>query len=316
MASAGEPSFWRELLWQDDVISRAQLVEYGVTDSAIRARVNGARWQRLLPGIYLARGGPIDDRSRIWAGVLYAGEGAAASHESAAFLHGLIDQPPDDVHVVLPHGRKVRIQPGLVVHRSARTLAVAVDRPPRTTVESTVLDLVGDLTVQSEVVALVTRAIAKGVAHPVRLSKEIVRRGRVRWRGLLTEILLDGEGIESPLEWRYHRDVARRHGLPPPRRQDLVRAATITRRDVYYEAQRVVVELDGRLGHTGLGAFRDAARDNAAAVRGELTLRYGWIDVATAPCEVAWQVAAVLTRRGWTGSPRACGPCCALNRPV
>jgi len=135
----------------------------------------------------------------------------------------------------------------------------------------------------------------------------------VRWRRLITEIVVDGEGIESALEWRYRRDVERPHALPHPLRQDVLGGpATSARRDVYYEEQHVVVELDGRLGHAGLGAFRDASRDNAAAVRGDVTLRYGWIDVVTSPCQVAWQVAAVLVSRGWAGIARACGPKCAL----
>lgn len=315
MAVPDEPPFWRELLWQDDVVSRAQLAQYGVTDSWIRARISSGRWQRLFPGTYLARGGPVDYRSRIWAGVLYGGEPAVASHESAGFLVGLADQPPDEVHIALPHGRQARTQPGLVVHRSVRPLAIRVGRPPVTSAESTVLDLVGGAGTEAEVVALITRAFAKGAAHPARLSTELARRGRQRWRRLVTEIAMDGVGIESALEWRYLRDVERRHALPRPLRQAPVRVAGTrpARRDVYYEAQRVVIELDGRRGHVGLGAFRDAARDNAATLRGEITLRFGWIDVVATPCEVAVQVATVLTARGWAGEARSCGPTCALN---
>lgn len=44
----------------------------------------------------------------------------------------------------------------------------------------------------------------------------------------------------------------------------------------------LLIELDGRIGHTGDGRFRDMRRDNAAATDGLATLRYGWHDVSGA----------------------------------
>jgi hypothetical protein len=40
------------------------------------------------------------------------------------------------------------------------------------------------------------------------------------------------------------------------------------------------------------------------------TLRYGWADVATAPCETAAQVDRALRKRGYQGTVRACSPSC------
>ena len=85
------------------------------------------------------------------------------------------------------------------------------------------------------------------------------------------------------------------------------------RRDIDYGEYGVVVELDGRRGHAGVGALRDAARDNAALLAGRVTLRYGWWDVKCNPCGSALQVATVLQARGWTGAPTSCGPTCAIS---
>ncbi len=52
-------------------------------------------------------------------------------------------------------------------------------------------------------------------------------------------------------------------------------------------------------------------RDNRLVVAGDVVLHFGWRDVIGRPCEVAAQVTQVLRVRGWTGSPRACGPSCA-----
>jgi len=70
-----------------------------------------------------------------------------------------------------------------------------------------------------------------------------------------------------------------------------------------------VVELDGRLGHDGVGRFRDMRRDNHATVDGEVTLRYGSADVNGEPCLVARQVGEVLVLRGWRGEFRLCPSC-------
>jgi hypothetical protein len=61
-------------------------------------------------------------------------------------------------------------------------------------------------------------------------------------------------------------------------------------------------------------AFRDLRRDNAAMLAGDRVLRYGWRDVTGRPCTVAAQIAIVLRRQGWTGSPHRCGPHCGLEQ--
>ncbi len=311
---AGVPPYWRDEAWQDGVLSRAQVLASGLTDSWIRARLDAGVWQRLLPGAFLTHNGTPDQIARIWAAVLYAGPGAGASHQTAGFLHGLVETPPDDVHIVVPTRRRVRPQPGLVVHRAARPAINPAQRPPRTDVATTVLDLAATHDSVDAVVSLITRAYALKVARPDTIAAALRHRARQRWREVLEEMVRDPDGLESALEWRYRRDVERPHGLPTPRRQVVVRSGSASyRRDVDYEEYGLVVELDGRRGHVGVGAFRDAARDNAALLAGRVTLRYGWWDVRCNACPSALQVATVLRNRGWTGVPTPCGSACAIN---
>ena len=108
------------------------------------------------------------------------------------------------------------------------------------------------------------------------------------------------------MEVRYLRDVERAHGLPDGRRQVRRRR---TECDVWYEEYGLLVELDGRRGHEGGGAFRDMRRDNSATTDGLATLRYGYRDVFGSPCEVAAQVAENLARRGWPGPFGRCQRC-------
>ena len=60
------------------------------------------------------------------------------------------------------------------------------------------------------------------------------------------------------MEVRYLRDVERAHGFPTV----VVRhrqSPPVRLHDVAYDAQRVLVELDGELGHAGAGGSSTAA---------------------------------------------------------
>jgi hypothetical protein len=151
-----------------------------------------------------------------------------------------------------------------------------------------------------------------------RIRSALRARPRHRSRGLLTELLAETEdGIASPLELRYRRFVEGAHRLPNGVRnaRETAPGGGSWYRDVRYARWGVIVELDGREAHAADEKFRDLRRDNLAAIGGETVLRYGWRDVVGRPCEVAAQAAAVLTMRGWTGRPAACGPECAVRTP-
>jgi hypothetical protein len=179
--------------------------------------------------------------------------------------------------------------------------------PPRLTIEDTVLDLCDGSDIR-QVVGWVTQAMQTRRTSVVRLRTALDARSRHSQRQLLVELLGDvAQGVDSPLELRYLRDVERPHGLPEGNRQNVSRFRH--RRDVVYREFGLVVELDGRLGHEGMGRFRDMQRDNHATVSGEASLRYGQADVAGEPCLVARQVAEVLILRGWRGEFRLCARC-------
>jgi hypothetical protein len=90
------------------------------------------------------------------------------------------------------------------------------------------------------------------------------------------------------MEIRYVRDVERAHGLPTGVRQFSPRRDGYQLHDIGYAEQRVLVELDGRLGHEGSDArVRDGIRDRRGATSGWLTMRTFWRDVAGYPCDLA-----------------------------
>ena len=125
------------------VLTRAQCLGLGMTSGAIRWMVHSSRWQRVHPGVYATHVGPLEWHARVSAAVLYCGEGAVASHRTAARLHGLVDQDPHGIEVLIPANRRVA-QPSQI--RLATCVDVAGRTAPsgwpsRTSVEDTVLDL-------------------------------------------------------------------------------------------------------------------------------------------------------------------------------
>ena len=76
-----------------------------------------------------------------------------------------------------------------------------------------------------------------------------------------------------------------------------------------YDPFSLIVELDGRIGHEGEGRFRDMNRDNRHALRDATTLRYGYFDVSSKPCPVAFQVYLALVKRGYVEPFQRCWRC-------
>ncbi|MFD2080583.1 DUF559 domain-containing protein [Actinopolymorpha cephalotaxi] len=288
----------------------------GMTPDQVRARVKSGRWQRLYPRVYLTHGGPAQRPTSQWAALLYAGTDALLSHGTAAELWGLRDEPVGadaPVDVTVSWDRRVRPQPGLRLRYSTRVTAIRHPSrlPPRTRVEDTVLDLAATAEQFPEVVGLVCSACQRRLTTPARLLAALAARPNAPWRAPLRTMLAEVEkGAQSPLELAYLRTVERAHGLPRGTRQAHRRTNSISQWvDVCYDEYLLVVELDGRLGHVGDGAFRDRRRDNHAAETGYWTLRYGWAETIGRPCEVAEQIARVLRLRGWRGRVRACRQC-------
>jgi hypothetical protein len=284
---------WRALAEaQAGVVSRRQLRELGLTDGAIGALLDGGRWVGLLPGVYATFTGPVPAGARLWAAVLYAGSPAAIGGSAALWAWGVLATPPEVVSVCVPQARRVRAQPGvrIEVRRRLDGAVHPAALPPRLRVEAALLDVADEATDPGRVVDLVLRATSGRYTTAVRLRAALAARRRHRWRALLTDLLADvEEGVASPLERRWLRDVERRHRLPPGERNrpEPGRDGRTRYRDVRYRQWRLVVELDGREAHPDHARFRDRARDNALAETGEVSLRYGWRDTVTDPCEIA-----------------------------
>ncbi len=306
---------------QSGVVSRSQAIRAGLSEGMIKFRVSSGRWRPIHAGIYATFTGVPGRGAQLWAAVLSAGPGAMLSYETAAELQRLTDQPAGEIHVTVPRQRHIAALSGVSLHRSGRAVE-AVQRnsnPPRTRVEETVLDLTQTAANFDDVCGWVTRAFARDLTDEGKLSVAMRQRTKLRWRADLNELIAAASsGDHSVLEYRYERDVERAHRLPEPVRQASFAGpdGRSGRRDRLYQEYGVVVELDGRQAHPAEDQWRDKDRDNAAAMNGQQSLRYGWTHVRWHPCATALQVAAVLRRHGWDGWPRPCSPGCPVERAL
>jgi hypothetical protein len=330
--------------WQAGAFSRAQANAHGISDKVLTARRRARQIQRVHHGVYVDFTGPVPWRSRVWAAWLAYGPDAALGGETALRQYGL-DGNWDErkVHVEVPHARRVDRQPGVVISRR-QDLAGRLhkSRDPLTVrLEVALLTVASRQSRTDQVLAIVLDACRQGRTTPERLLDDLDWLCRIPRRRLLRQILSDAaDGAHSFLEQTYMRRVERAHGLPPGQRQVRAGGTTFTPleaepgleveprledsadtedgppiqvvyRDVEYVPYGVIVELDGRAGHADVGSqWRDMSRDNAAALEGKVTLRFGYQLVAE-PCATAAQVGLALRGRGWAGSALSCGSTCS-----
>ena len=316
--TANLPESCRQLIdLQRGVLARWQAQGVDLGWSTIRWQLDSGRWIPLQRGVYATFTGKPSWEAVCWAAVLRAGPEAVLSHQTAAELDGLTSARSPVIHVTVPLSKRAISISGVRLHRSVR-LAEARHpsrTPPRTRIEETVLDLTQTVKTIDGAFGWLSQGCGSRLTTPELLLAALAKRPKVRWRDILIAALGDiGDGAHSVLEIRYVRDVERPHRLPRARRQAKVtRSSGRIYLDNLVDRYRTCIELDGKAAHPAAERWRDRARDNASAVEGLTTLRYGWSDVAERPCQTAAQIAAVLRRRGWTGQPTSCGRSCPLG---
>jgi hypothetical protein len=128
---------------QHGAFSLRQIVSLGGDRWLAARRVDRGVWDRARPGVYTINGVPRTFHQRVMVAVLAAGDGALASHRTAARLWGVSGRVAVPVEVTIPTGRSFTMR-GVEVHRSRDLdLASATQRDgiPITGLARTVLDI-------------------------------------------------------------------------------------------------------------------------------------------------------------------------------
>lgn len=187
--------------------------------------------------------------------------------------------------------------------------------PARVRYEDAVIDLAAEARTDLAAVGVLADACQSRRTTARRLLNGLSARSRISRRRWLVGVLMDvAEGTCSVLEHAQLTRVERAHGLPRGTRQDpAMLDARPMYRDVLYEQQGLVVELDGRLFHDSSGQRDlDMERDLDAAVQRLESVRLGWGQCTDRACRTAGKLGLILRARGWEGTPHRCGPGCGL----
>ncbi|GAA4560033.1 DUF559 domain-containing protein [Pseudonocardia xishanensis] len=285
-ADGAQRAVARLLRRQAGVIGRAQAIGAGMAPDAVDRMVAARRWVPAHPRVY--RDGPPSDAARMWAAVLWAGDGAVLSGVAAARWHGADIPLTGPVAVTVPRRRSPRSRPGVAVRR--RDLA-AVERTVRR-----------GLAVTAPALSVLDAAVEMGSAggpfldHALRtgpgfddVSRAYARTlgcaGSARMRALMVAAAERSAAVAERLLVRHlcaaglggWRRAPAEPGLPA---------------DLTFPRARVVVEAQGWARHVDAECLqRNLRRRRALARSGWTVLHLTWHDLTSRPADVVAEIA-------------------------
>ena len=278
---------------QHGIITRCQLLDLGLSSSAIHRRVAAGRLHVLHPGVYAVGDRALPTLGRLAAAVYACGDDTVAGRRSAAALHGLRAHNGTPEVIARPGTRK---HEGIAITRTRLQPdeTAVVQGIPVTTVARTLLDL-GDeqLLRQAEFLRVFDLAEVSRL-----LERYPKRRGTARLRRAIQRVADSELRTRSEMEDRFHALVLGAN-LPAPEANGTVALGEMTiEADAVWRDEKLIVELDGRQAHlTGTAFETDRERDRAAAVAGWVVIRITWRQLADDPKRVIRDLRRLLDER-------------------
>lgn len=264
------PSFDELLELQDGVVGRRQAFDGGLTVEAWRWQRAAKRCQELLPGVVVMHTGTPTYTEKVQAAVVYGGTCAAVSGD--ALVHLLAPKrssEPELIDVAVAASCQVAAVSFFRPHRSSRLaeLSHPVREPRQIRVAPGVLHAASWARSDRAAEWRVAAAVQNRLVTVPALREALVQLPRLKRRRAIRLVLDDVQlGAHARTELDFLA-LLRRYGLPlPDRLQFKVRADGVRYLDAWWEAQRVVAEIDG-VHHMLVRAWDDdTLRANAVAV--------------------------------------------------
>jgi very-short-patch-repair endonuclease len=249
---------------------------------------------------------PRTPEQRIAAAVLAIGDGALASHRSAARLWGAARPDTDPVDLIAPNGRRDDDLDGVVIHatgdlkrlRPQRRCRIACTNISRTLVDLGAVDAegVGDAVGHALATKLVDlRALETTLADHAGKG----RRGVVALRNAIDGWSIDAKPADSTLEAAMAR-LVRRYHLPPVTFHPVIEGWEV---DFHVLGSPVILECDGWAFH-GLDRTtfeRDRIRDAQLTAAGWIVVRFTYRSIASTPARTARRIRDAVAR--WSDFP-------------
>ncbi len=266
------------LLAQNDVLSRAQALDGGMTEAALRHRLRpGGAWRIVLPGIYLATAGLPTVGQREMAALLYCGPCSVITGPAALNRHGVWAPHSEVTDVLVPEPRRRQSVGFVRVHRTIRMPQRAfVSNGLRYALAArSVADTARGLADLRAVRAVVADAVQHG-----RCSEELAgelasgpKRGSSGFRVALEEA---ADGVRSVVEGDF-RALIKRARLPAPLYNPslYVGESFLARPDVWWPDAGVACEVDSREWHLSPDGWnRTLSRHARMSAHGIIVLHF------------------------------------------
>lgn len=283
---------------QHGAVSTCQLLDAGVGQHAIDARVERGWLRRLHRGVYAV--GALESDLTAPAGAILATNGRAVlSHRTAATMWGLLPaRPQDPVEITLLNARS-RGRPGVRVHtgrlqtKEIRTrYGLQLTAPART-----IRDLAA--TAPEELEKAINEAhVLRLVSH--KELRDLLTLPRSGVRALRDAIGEQPTMTRSEAERRLRALIAQA-GLPAPQSNVRVAGHEV---DLYWPGHDLVVEFDGWGTHSSRSAFeRDRRKDLDLQLAGQRVFRITDRHLTKEPVALIARCAVALAAPGRAPAP-------------
>ena len=294
------------------IATTAELVAGGMSRGQLGRLVQRGAWLQLAHGVFApaglvaaASGDAAGKHAVRVAAALARTAGAAASHHSAALIHGLDvlgRQAVEPVALTRPPGTTSRraSRPGVHIHIATLPQGDVVTWRglPVTSVARTVVDLGRASTISGGVV------VADHALHTKRVSKaelHLCITACAGWPGIQNArraaAFADARS-ESVLE-SISRVAFHEYGLPPPDLQAWVgsKDEVIGRADFLWRAYRTVGEADGAIKYADPSrAISQLDRDARLREAGFEVVHFTWQDITRSPAQVMVRIKTAFQR--------------------
>ncbi|HKH65619.1 MAG TPA: type IV toxin-antitoxin system AbiEi family antitoxin domain-containing protein [Solirubrobacterales bacterium] len=279
---------------QHGVVTLRQLEEVGLSRYGVAERAKKGRLHRVHRGVYAVGHHALNLHGRFMAAVLACGEGAVASHVSAAVLWELLKPIDAPVHVSVPSTSGRARRPGIHLHRCP-SLNPSSEPSPSPSYSQQEGGRRGRLLTTHRhniPVTSVSRTL-EDLERTSLLPSNLIRRAtrQAELKGYRLEHLTT-DRTRSDLETLF-LGICRRYGIPHPEVNVKLGRWTV---DFLWRSHNLVVETDFWGYHRGSVAFEDDhARDLDLRSAGYTVLRFDDKQLENEAGRVAADVAAAFS---------------------
>lgn len=282
---------------QAGVITREQLRSTGLTDARIATLVDTRILVRERRRQYVVAGSPRTRDTEFWLALLRT-QGIMRGR-TAAYVWGMLREPPDEIDVCVPLRSSPRRQPGVRLRRSDLSFREHTTRHgySLTTRLSTALDVISDLP-EADALEFADRAAQQGWITERTVQRRLAfrRKGNRRLKAVIDKLVPGAHSDAERLAHRLMRDA--RIGGWEPNHPLLDAGMLVAIIDVAFVALRIAVEIDGFAYHRDSDQFqRDRSRQNTLVAGGWMVLRFTWRDLIERPDHFVASIQAAVADR-------------------